>query len=196
MRKYFAAFLMFLMATALPSGTSASEAKEIRAVIETTYGALEVKFFQEVAPKHVENFVKLAKEGFYDDTIFHGAVPGLLIQGGDPYTKISKTTYTGCCPDKRMYGAGGPGWTVPAEFNNIPHRRGIVSMVRFQDPNSAGSQFFIVLNDANSFDGKYTVFGEVKSGMHVVDKIADLPKNSAMPYLLNERVEMRVKIIE
>lgn len=202
MKKYIELFLILLIIIALPIAINAVEvAKKIdsnivRAVIETAYGAMEIKFFPEAAPKHVENFVKLAKEGFYDGTIFHAAVPGVMIQGGDPHTKISKNTYTGCCPDKRKYGTGGPGWTVPAEFNNIPHRRGIVSMVRFQDPNSAGSQFFIVVKDSNFLDGKYTVFGEVASGMDVADKIVNLPKNKDLPYLSRERVEMKVKIVE
>ncbi|CAG0942753.1 Peptidyl-prolyl cis-trans isomerase A [Anaerolineae bacterium] len=195
--------LALLISLALPAsiiaGVGANETElggETRAAIETAYGTIVIRLFPDVAPKHVDNFVKLAKEGFYDGTIFHGAVPGFMIQGGDPVTKISKNTYTGCCPDKRKYGTGGPGWTVPAEFNNSPHRRGIVSMVRFKDPDSAGSQFFIVVKDSNFLDGKYTVFGEVESGMDVADKIVNLPKNNDLPYLLNERVEMKVKILE
>lgn len=203
MKKYIELFLIIFVTAALPAVTNAEGAargadseKEVRAVIETAYGTMAIKFFPEAAPKHVANFVRLAKEGFYDGTIFHGAVPDVMIQGGDPYTKISPSTYTGCCPDKRKYGMGGPGWTVPAEFNNIPHKRGIVSMVRFKDPNSAGSQFFIVLKDSGFFDGKYTAFGEVTSGIEVADKIASLPKNKNLPYLPMERVEMKVKIIE
>lgn len=203
MRKFVKLFMAFFVAAALPAEVFAGEAavkmdskNEPRAAIETPYGTIVIRLFPEAAPKHVENFAKLAKEGFYDGTLFHGAVPGLMIQGGDPLTKISKTTYTGCCPDKRRYGSGGPGWTVPAEFSKIPHKRGIVSMVRFKEPDSAGSQFFIVLKDSNSFDGKYTVFGEVASGMDVADRIAGLPKNAAIPYLLQERVEMKVRMME
>ncbi|OGP14273.1 MAG: peptidylprolyl isomerase [Deltaproteobacteria bacterium GWA2_54_12] len=162
------------------------EAKKTqKAVIETKFGDMEIKFFPDVAPKHVENFVKLSKEGFYDGTIFHRVIPGFMIQGGDPNTKG---------PDTRMYGTGGPGWNVPAEFNDTPHKRGILSMARSQDPNSAGSQFFIVVKDSNFLDGQYTVFGEVTKGMEVVDKIVSAPRNSRD--LPNERIEMKVKVIE
>ncbi len=159
--------------------------KKVRAVIETKYGNIEIKFFPEVAPRHVENFIKLAKSGFYDGTIFHRVIPGFMIQGGDPNTKG---------PDKSTYGMGGPGYTIDAEFNSISHKRGIVSMARAQDPNSAGSQFFIVVKDSTFLDGQYTVFGEVVKGMDVADKIVNLPRDRRdLPY---ERVEMKVKIIE
>jgi len=203
MKNFIELFLALFIVVALPAiiiaGEGANETKpgrQTRTAIETAYGTIMIRLFPDAAPRHVDNFVKLAKEGFYDGTIFHAAVPGFMIQGGDPLTKISKTTYTGCCPDKRKYGSGGPGWTVPAEFNNIPHKRGIVSMVRFKDPDSAGSQFFIVIKDSKILDGKYTVFGEVESGMDVADKIAGLPKNNDLPYLPKERVEMKVKILE
>ncbi len=140
------------------------------AVINTTQGPIEIEFFPKEAPKHVDNFIKLANEGFYDGTLFHRIVPGFVIQGGDPNTK-------GDDSDRNTWGTGGPGYTVNAEFNNIHHTRGIVSMARSTDPNSAGSQFFIVLDDnenTRALDGKYTVFGKVISGMDVVDKIAAL----------------------
>ncbi|OGP17543.1 MAG: peptidylprolyl isomerase [Deltaproteobacteria bacterium GWC2_55_46] len=161
------------------------EKKEVRAVIETKYGEMEIRFFPEAAPGHVENFVKLAKEGFYDGTIFHRVIPGFMIQGGDPNTKG---------PDKDTYGTGGPGWHIKAEFNDIPHKRGILSMARSQDPNSAGSQFFIVVKDSNFLDGQYTVFGEVAKGIEVADKIVSLPRNPRD--LPNERVELKVRIVE
>ncbi len=133
----------------------------------------------------MENFIKLAKSGFYDGTIFHRVIPGFMIQGGDPNTKG---------PDKSTYGMGGPGYTIDAEFNKISHKRGIVSMARSRDPNSAGSQFFIVVKDSPFLDGKYTVFGEVVKGMEVADKIVSLKRDYRdMPL---ERVEMKVKIIE
>ncbi|CAG0947416.1 partial Peptidyl-prolyl cis-trans isomerase B, partial [Anaerolineae bacterium] len=116
---------------------------------------------------------------------FHRVIPGFMIQGGDPNTKG---------PDTRMYGTGGPGWNVKAEFNDIPHKRGILSMARSQDPNSAGSQFFIVVKDSNFLDGQYTVFGEVTKGMEVADKIVSAPRNSRD--LPNERIEMKVKVVE
>ncbi|MBI5599513.1 MAG: peptidylprolyl isomerase [Deltaproteobacteria bacterium] len=159
--------------------------KKVRAVIETRFGEIELKFFPDAAPNHVRNFVKLAKEGFYDGTIFHRVIPGFVIQGGDPNTKG---------PDRSTYGLGGPGSKVNAEFNEIPHKRGILSMARSSDPNSAGSQFFIVVKDSPSLDRQYTVFGEVTKGMDVADKIVALPRDSRdMP---DERVEIKVRIIE
>ncbi len=157
---------------------------KVRAVIETKYGNIELKFFPDKAPGHVKNFIKLATEGYYDGTIFHRVIPNFMIQGGDSNTKGD---------DVNTYGRGGPGYTINAEFNDIPHKRGILSMARSRSVNSAGSQFFIVVKDSNSLDYKYTVFGEVVSGMDVVDKIVNLHRNSRD--LPNERVEMKVKII-
>jgi peptidyl-prolyl cis-trans isomerase B (cyclophilin B) len=157
-----------------------------RAIIKTKFGDMEIKFFPEVAPKHVENFVKLAKSGFYNGTIFHRVIPGFMIQGGDPNTKDPVK--------KDAYGTGGPGHHVKAEFNDTPHKRGIVSMARAQDPDSAGSQFFIVVEDSRFLDKKYTAFGEVVKGIGVADKIVNLPRDSRD--LPNERVEMTVTIVE
>ncbi|MEE9614401.1 MAG: peptidylprolyl isomerase [Thermodesulfobacteriota bacterium] len=161
------------------------ETKEVKAVIKTQYGEIEIKFFPDAAPNHVKNFVKLSKDGFYDGTLFHRIIPGFMIQGGDPNTKGT---------NKSSYGMGGPGHNVKAEFNEISHKRGIVSMARSQDPNSAGSQFFIVVKDSTFLDKQYTVFGQVVSGMEVVDKIVNLPRGSND--LPNVRVEMEVKIVE
>ena len=159
--------------------------KDVRAVIETKYGEMEIKFFPDVAPGHVENFITLAKKGFYDGTIFHRVIPGFMIQGGDPITKG---------PDKFTYGMGGPGYTIKAEFSKLPHKRGALSMARSQDPDSAGSQFFIVVRDSNYLDGQYTVFGEVASGMDVAEKIVSLPRDPGD--LPRERVEMKVRVID
>ena len=140
------------------------------AVLNTTQGTIEIEFFPKAAPKHVANFMDLANAGFYDGTLFHRIVPGFVIQGGDPNTK-------GDDSDRSTWGQGGPNYTVPAEFSDIPHTRGIVSMARAQDPDSAGSQFFIVLEEnerTRALDEQYTVFGRVISGMDVVDKIASL----------------------
>lgn len=156
-----------------------------KAIIETNFGNIELKFYPDVAPNHVQNFIKLSKEGFYDGVIFHRVIPGFMIQGGDPNTKGT---------DKRTYGTGGPGHTVKAEFNNTSHKRGILSMARSQDPDSAGSQFFIVVKDSSFLDNEYTAFGEVVNGIEAVDKIVSLPRDSSD--LPNERVEMKVKIIE
>lgn len=162
------------------------EAKGARAIIKTKFGDIEVKFFPDVAPKHVENFIKLAKSGFYNETIFHRVIPGFMIQGGDPNTKDSLK--------KDTYGQGGPGYTVKAEFSDMPHKRGIVSMARANDPDTAGSQFFIVVEDSRFLDNKYSVFGEVIKGIGVADKIVNLPRDERDNP--KERVEMTVTIIE
>lgn len=158
---------------------------ETFAVIETKFGTVELKFFPDIAPKHVNNFVELAKKGFYDKTTFHRVIPGFMIQGGDPNSKN---------PDKSSHGMGGPGHTVKAEFSDKPHRRGILSMARSANPDSAGSQFFICVKDSSFLDGQYTVFGEAVSGMDVVDQIVSQPRDARDNP--NERVEMTVKIIE
>ena len=139
--------------------------------ITTEFGDVIVDLYPDAAPKTVENFKKLAMSGFYDGLIFHRIVPGFVIQGGDPYTKDTS--------NRGKWGTGGPGWNVKAEFNKNTHSRGVLSMARSQDPNSAGSQFFIVLKDSKFLDGKYTVFGKVASGMETVDKIAALRTDSS-----------------
>jgi len=156
------------------------------AIIKTKFGEIEIKFFPELAPKHVENFVTLAKSGFYDKTLFHRVIPGFMIQGGDPNTKD---------PNKKSeYGMGGPPTKVKAEFNEKSHKRGIVSMARSNHPDSAGSQFFIVVKDSTFLDKQYTAFGEVTKGMDVADKIVSVPKGpNDLP---NERIEMTVTIVE
>jgi peptidyl-prolyl cis-trans isomerase B (cyclophilin B) len=135
------------------------------AVIKTAEGDMVVKFWSDVAPKTVENFKKLAGQGFYDGTAFHRIVKGFMIQGGDP---LSKT-------DDPAVGTGGPGYKIKAEFNNKPHVRGVLSMARSQNPDSAGSQFFICLADARFLDKQYTAFGEVIKGDDVLGKIGDTP---------------------
>ena len=132
--------------------------------IETKYGKIVFKLLPELAPEHVRNFIKLAQSGFYDGTLFHRVIPGFMIQGGDPNTKTT---------NKATWGMGGPGYTIKAEFNTRSHLRGIVSMARAMDPNSAGSQFFIVTSDSTFLDRQYTVFGEVLEGMPVADQIVN-----------------------
>ena len=139
------------------------------AVIETDFGNIVIEFFPDKAPGHVENFIKLATDGFYDGTIFHRVIPGFMIQGGDPNTKSD---------DRSNHGQGGPGYSINAEFNDISHVRGIVSMARSNDPNSAGSQFFIVVSDSKFLDNQYTVFGRVVEGMDVADKIVNVPRDN------------------
>ncbi|MBA2251303.1 MAG: peptidylprolyl isomerase [Nitrospirales bacterium] len=157
-----------------------------KAIIKTKFGEIEIKLFPDKAPKHVENFIKLAKSGFYNGTIFHRVIPGFMIQGGDPNTKdLNK---------KELYGMGGPGHSVKAEFNDIPHKRGIVSMARSNDPDSAGSQFFIVVEDSPFLDGKYTVFGQVVKGMGFADKIVMQPRDARDNP--TDRIEMTVTVVE
>ncbi len=158
---------------------------DTKAVIETKFGNIELKFFPEVAPNHVNNFIELAKKGFYDGTTFHRVIPGFMIQGGDPNSRSA---------NKATHGTGGPGYTIKAEFNDKHHKRGTLSMARAQDPNSAGSQFFICVADASFLDRQYTVFGEVVSGMDVVDKIVSQPRDPRDNP--NDRIEMKVKIME
>jgi len=136
--------------------------------IETNFGKILFKLIPELAPETVRNFEKLAKEGFYDGTLFHRVIPGFMIQGGDPNTKTD---------NKSSWGTGGPGYNINAEFSSRSHLRGIVSMARSQDPNSAGSQFFIVTADSTFLDRQYTVFGEVVEGMDVADKIVNLERD-------------------
>ncbi len=158
---------------------------ETKAVIETKFGSMEMKFFPDAAPNHVKNFIDLSKKGFYDGTTFHRVIPGFMIQGGDP-NSISH--------DKTKHGMGGPGYTVKAEFNNKAHKRGILSMARAAHPDSAGSQFFICVADSPFLDKQYTVFGEVVSGMDVADKIVSQQRDARDNPI--ERIEMKIKIIE
>jgi len=130
-----------------------------RAVIATSEGEMTIEFFPDKAPKHVENFIKLARDGFYDGTVFHRVISGFMIQGG--------------CPEGN--GTGGPGYKVKAEFNDVHHERGVVSMARSADPNSAGSQFFICHGDAGFLDGQYTAFGRLVEGDGTLEKIASAP---------------------
>ncbi len=128
------------------------------ATIETEHGTIELELWDDVAPHHVANFQKLAKQGFYLGTGFHRIIPGFMIQGG--------------CP--KGDGTGGPEWKLIAEFNDRPHEKGVVSMARSVHEDSAGSQFFICLNSAPHLDGKYTAFGKVTKGIEAVDAIAAL----------------------
>jgi peptidyl-prolyl cis-trans isomerase B (cyclophilin B) len=139
------------------------------ATLQTDMGDITVKFFYDKAPSHVQNFVDLAAGGLYDGTLFHRVIPGFMIQGGDPNTKKAEDP-------THPYGTGGSGKNVKAEFNDVSHKRGILSMARSQDPNSASSQFFIVVKDSTFLDHQYSAFGEVVSGMDVADKIAAAPR--------------------
>jgi peptidyl-prolyl cis-trans isomerase B (cyclophilin B) len=156
-----------------------------KATIETKFGKIVFKLLPELAPEHVRNFVKLAQSGFYDGTLFHRVIPGFMIQGGDPNTKS---------PDKSKWGMGGPGYTIKAEFNSRSHLRGIVSMARAMDPNSAGSQFFIVTSDSTFLDRQYTVFGEVLEGIEVADQIVSQQRDRNDCPL--QEIKMKVTVSE
>ena len=140
----------------------------VNAIINTNLGNIQLELLSDIAPETVRNFIKLAKSGFYDGTLFHRVIPKFMIQGGDPNTKES---------DKSTWGTGGPGYNIKAEFNSRSHLRGIVSMARSSDPDSAGSQFFIVTSDSTFLDRQYTVFGQITDGMEIADKIVNLPRD-------------------
>ncbi len=153
--------------------------------VETKFGKIVFKLLPDLAPETVRSFEKLSKSGFYDGTLFHRVIPGFMIQGGDPNTKS---------PDKSKWGNGGPGYMLKAEFNSKSHLRGVVSIARSMDPDSAGSQFFIVTTDSTFLDRQYTAFGEVIEGIEVADKIVNLPRDgNDCP---NEEVKMLKVFIE
>jgi peptidyl-prolyl cis-trans isomerase B (cyclophilin B) len=155
------------------------------ATIETTKGEMTLELWKDVAPGTVDNFTKLANDGFYDGTCFHRIMAGFMIQGGDPQTKDQSL--------QDLWGTGGPGHTIKAEFSDRPHVRGVISMARSSNPDSAGSQFFICLNDANFLDGQYTAFGALSSGDNVLGDIGDTPveaSNSGENSKPKERIEV------
>ena len=162
-----------------------ADEQTVDAIIETKFGNIELKLFPDVAPGHVENFVKLAKSEFFDGTVFHRVIPGFMIQGGDPNSKGT---------DRSNHGTGGPGYSVKAEFNEKPHLRGALSMARSRDPDSAGSQFFIVVKKSSFLDHQYTVFGEVVNGMDVADIIVSQERDARDNPI--ERIEMKIRVIE
>ena len=175
---------------AVEAKTETKESKAVNtneiAVIKTTEGDMAVEFWPEVAPKTVENFKKLAREGFYDGTCFHRVIKGFMIQGGDPLTKD---------PSKEaQWGTGDPGYKINAEFNDRSHVRGVISMARSQDPNSAGSQFFICHGDPKFLDRQYTAFGKLIKGDDVLEKIATTPTHP--PDRPNKRMNINsIKIV-
>ena len=161
------------------NGQDSDKNKKEVAIISTKYGDMVIEFFDDSAPKHVESFKLHAQNGYYDGTIFHRVLPGFMIQGGAHTTRstnrASKNT-----------------WNLPAEFNKIRHKRGILSMARSNDPNSGGSQFFICAADAPHLDGQYTVFGQVINGDAVIDQIVNLPRDARDNP--NQRVELKVTL--
>lgn len=158
-----------------------------RAIIATKLGEIELELLADHAPGHVKNFLDLARKGFYDGTTFHRVIPGFMIQGGCPNTKNPNGT-------RSTHGTGGPGYNIKAEFNETPHRRGVLSMARAQSPDSAGCQFFICVSDSSFLDRQYTAFGRVVRGMEVADKIVSSPRdNRDNP---QDRIDMKVRVVE
>ena len=167
------------------------------AIITTSHGSMKLELYPDKAPNHCLNFKKLANSGFYDGTIFHRVIPGFMIQGGDPNTKgENNASYGTGGHAAKYYGIGNQNesatWTLPAEFNSIKHREGILSMARANNPNSGGSQFFICAAEAPHLNGKYTVFGQVIEGIEIVDQIVNLPRDARDNP--NRRIEMKVRI--
>jgi len=150
--------------------TANTPADEV-AVITTNHGPMVVEFWSDVAPKTVENFKKLAREGFYDGTAFHRVIKGFMIQGGDPLSKNTKS--------EEGWGTGDPGYKIKAEFNDRHHDKGVLSMARSQSPDSAGCQFFVCHGDAGFLDRQYTAFGRLSSGLDTLEKIANTPCRAA-----------------
>jgi peptidyl-prolyl cis-trans isomerase B (cyclophilin B) len=177
-----------LSQTAAPGAVAPAAGSDV-AVLTTAHGRIVLGFRPDKAPNHVANFIKLSKAGFYDGTRFHRCIPGFMIQGGDPNTKdLAKSN---------LWGTGGPAERVDAEFNDLKHTRGVLSMARSSDPDSAGSQFFLMVADSPHLDGSYSAFGIVLEGMDVLDKIvktgAGRPNGSVEPdqAVLLERVEIK-----
>ena len=193
MRKTF--ILIFLIGVLL---MSCSKDQKV-AVISTKFGDMVVEFFPDVAPKHVENFQILAEEGYYNGTTFHRVIPGFMIQGGDPNSKDLDRMNDGTGGRAgKFFGIGRENdpesWTVPAEFNDTPHQRGTLSMARSQNIDSGSSQFFICHDNAPFLDGQYTVFGQLISGIDVVDQIVNSERDPRDNPL--DRVEMTVSLVD
>lgn len=205
MKYLFTVFALFglLMSLAVADGSEAltrtpKEGEEV-AIITTNLGRIVVMFFPDKAPEHVASFKKLANKGFFDGTKFHRVIPKFVIQGGDPNSKGD---------DRGSYGTGGPGYSIKGEMNDVPHKRGVLSMARTADPDSAGSQFFITVADVDFLNPKrdengklikgregYTVFGRVLEGMDVVDKIVNLKRDEGdAPLPSNPAIVKSIKI--
>ena len=178
-------------------GSKESSQKQDVAIISTKYGDMVVEFFDEHAPKHVESFKMHSQNGYYNGTIFHRVIPGFVIQGGDPNSKSEDRGMHGICGNAAKYfGVGderdSTTWSIPAEFNSLKHQKGILSMARANDPNSAGSQFFICAGNVNQLDNNYTVFGKVIKGLTIIDQIVNVPRDGRDNP--NDRIEMTVRL--
>lgn len=169
------------------------------AVISTKYGDMIVEFYPDVAPMHVESFIALANQKYFDGTTFHRVIPDFVIQGGDPNSKLENRSLHGTGGRAgKFFGVGDENdpstWLIPQEFNSIPHEKGILSMARTNDPNSASSQFFVCHGDPSFLDNNYTVFGKVIQGLEVIDSIANVEKDMNDNPL--EKIEMTVRMVK
>jgi len=169
------------------------------AVISTKYGDMIVEFYPDVAPMHVESFAALANEKYFDGTTFHRVIPDFVIQGGDPNSKLENRSLHGTGGRAgKFFGIGDENdsstWLIPQEFNSIAHEKGVLSMARTNDPNSASSQFFVCHGDPSFLDNNYTVFGKVIQGLEVIDSIANVEKDMNDNPL--EKIEMTVKMMK
>jgi len=178
-------FFFLLLQAFFTTPLSPAEMTNKQAVVVTSAGEFVIDLMPDLAPNHVGYFIKLAREGAYNGTTFHRVIPKFMIQGGDPNSKNA---------DRSSHGMGGPGYKIKAEFNSKPHKRGVVSMARANDPDSAGSQFFICVADSHFLDWQYTAFGEVVSGMDVADTVVNMKRDGRDNPL--ERVEMTISISE
>lgn len=192
--KYIAVLLILLLVGVYMLN---KDSKEKVAVISTKFGEMVIEFYPDVAPMHVESFITLAEENYFDGTTFHRVIPGFVIQGGDPNSKLENRAIHGTGGRAgKFFGIGDKDdsstWLIPQEFNDIPHEKGILSMARTNDPNSASSQFFICHDNASFLDNNYTVFGKVIKGLEVIDLIVNVEKDMNDNPL--EKVEMKVLI--
>ena len=167
--------LIAALLTGLSAVAGAAEKTETVVTLKTNRGDIVLRFFPDIAPEHVRNFIAHSKSGLYAGCLFHRVIPGFMIQGGDPNSKDDDPANDGM----GGYGYKGAGTNVPAEFSDRKHLRGILSMARSREPDSAGSQFFVMHGDAPFLDGKYSVFGETIDGIEVVDAIVNTPRNSS-----------------
>jgi len=194
MKKFLVLILIFLVIGVI---TMNYEKESEVAVISTNFGDMVVEFYPDIAPMHVDSFVALANEEYFNGTTFHRVIPGFMIQGGDPNSRNeNRATHGTGGRAGKFFGLGNEEdpstWLIPQEFSDTPHVKGILSMARTNDPNSASSQFFVCHDNANFLDNNYTVFGKVIDGLDIIDEIANVAKDQNDNPL--ERVEMSIRI--
>ncbi len=189
----------FILLTLLVIGVlfMTTEKENNVAVISTNFGDMVVEFYPDIAPMHVESFMALVNEEYFNGTTFHRVIPGFMIQGGDPNSRNeNRATHGTGGRAGKFFGLGNEEdpstWLIPQEFSDTPHVKGILSMARTNDPNSASSQFFVCHDNANFLDNNYTVFGKVIDGLDIIDEIANVAKDQNDNPL--ERVEMSIRI--